>query len=304
MAENKSDQEVSTVDQRKPVKTAAARTEAAKLIPSETIKNLKLTRTPLSSTLMTAKLKQESAQSSVKSAHTASPTARFRLDQLQQHGCGSLAFSSLQSGMQYFMHPDYGYIAYVPLGNEPSSVCVLSDPICCAENLKPLINAFLQERSDPIFLHITRETAKALAQLDFCVNELGVETFIDLKEFTLSGNKRQQLRQARNNANRDNIKIREITSVDDALFKAFKRLGDEWMKSKTISDNEMQFIVRPVVYVDEVDVRRFVAIQDEQIVAFVIFDPMYDNGEVVGYIANHLRSILEMSYSIVDCLIS
>jgi lysylphosphatidylglycerol synthetase-like protein (DUF2156 family) len=270
---------------------------------SKTIKSLRVTRSPLSNSLKNMKVKQEHLQSSAISAQRPSPTGKFRLDQLQQHGKGSLAYSSLQTGMQYYMHPDYGYVAYVPLGREHGSVCVLADPICRPESMRSLIDEFLKERNDPIFLHISHDTAKTLSEMDFCVNELGVETFIDIQEFNLVGNKKQALRQARNNATKDGIKVREITSVDDALFKAFKQIGDEWMKHKVISDNEMQFIVRPVVYVDEVDVRRFIAVKDDQIVGFVIFDPMYQNGEVVGYIANHLRSILERSYSVVDYII-
>ncbi len=304
MTEEKRTDETGTLQRDTDKKeTAEKRPPQKRPEMSKTMKSLKLTRNPLSKTLMTMKVKQESFQSSVKSSKAQSATGKFRLDQLQQHGKGSLAYSSLQNGMQYFMHPEYGYLAFVPLTDGYGSVCVLSDPICSFSNLRPFLEAFLKERSDPIFLHITRETATILAEMNFCVNELGTETFIDIQQFTLVGNKKQQLRQARNNARKDNIKVREISSVDDALFKAFKVIGDDWMKQKVISDNEMQFIVRPIVYVDEVDVRRFVAVKDDEIVGFVIFDPMYENGEVVGYIANHLRSVLERSYSVVDYII-
>jgi hypothetical protein len=285
------------------VTAASNRTPAKNTELSKTIKSLRLTVNPLSRSLKNVKTKQEGLQSSVTSARVASRTGKFRLDQLHQHGKGSLAFSSLQAGMQYFMLPELGYIAFVPLGKEHDSVCVLADPICKTENMRALITEFLKDRKDPIFLHVNHDTAKVLGEFGFCVNELGVETFIDIPEFTLVGNKKQQLRQARNNATKDHIKVREIKSVDDSLFKAFKNIGDEWMKQKVISDNEMQFIVRPVVYVDEVDVRRFVAVKDDEIVGFVIFDPMYQDGEVIGYIANHLRSILDRSYSVVDYII-
>jgi lysylphosphatidylglycerol synthetase-like protein (DUF2156 family) len=270
---------------------------------SQSMMNLRLTHSQLSNTLRTLKLKQESFQSSSKAAIAMSTTGEFRVVQLQKYGTGSLAYSSLQPGMQYFMHPEFGYTAFVPLSDAYGSVCVLSDPICSPENIVPFLKAFLEERNDPIFLHIRHDTAKHLSEMGFCVNELGVETFIDIQEFTLVGTKKEQLRRARNNAQKDSIKVREIPSVDDGLFKAFKKIADEWIKRKVISDSEMQFIVRPLVYVDEVDVRRFVAVKDNEIVGFVIFDPMYKNGEVVGYIANHLRSILDRSYSVVDYII-
>jgi lysylphosphatidylglycerol synthetase-like protein (DUF2156 family) len=297
------DQEVSaetgcqrkTTTGQKPVRKASVLTQ--------TMMNLRLTRSQLSNTLRALQLKQESFQSSSMSEKARSKTGQFRVVQLQKHGTGSLAYSSLQPGMQYFMHPEFGYTAFVPLSDAYGSVCVLADPICSPDNLVPFLEAFLKERNDPIFLHIRHDTAKALAQRGFCVNELGVETFIDIQEFTLVGTKKEQLRRARNNARKDSIKVREIPSVDDAFFKLFKKIADEWIKRKVISDSEMQFIVRPIVYVDEVDVRRFVAVKDNEIVGFVIFDPMYENGEVIGYIANHLRSILDRSYSVVDYII-
>ena len=270
---------------------------------SKTFKSLKLTRNPLSKTLLNMKDEQESLQTSLRATSDLTSTGKFRLNQLQRYGKGSLAYSSLQGGMCYFMHPDYGYIAYVPLSDSYSSVCVLADPICSDDHLRPLLNEFLKERNDPVFLHVCRATAQVLSELNFCVNELGVETFIDVQLFNLTGGKKQALRAARNNALRDNIKVREIISVDDSLFKAFKKISDEWLKAKVVSDSDMQFIVRPIVYVDEIDVRRFVAVRNDEIVGFVIFDPMYENGEVTGYLANHLRSAIQRSYSVVDYII-
>ena len=201
------------------------------------------------------------------------------------------------------MHPELGYVAYTPLHDGPNSVCVLADPICSDENLKALIDAFLKVKSDPIFLHINHKTGAILNELGFSVNQLGIETIIDIQNFSLTGNKKQQLRRARNGAKKDNLSVLEINRVDDAMLKSFKEISDVWMREKVISDNEMQFIVRPIVYVDELDVRKFVAVKDGEVVAFVIFDPMYEDGKVVGYIANHLRSILDTSYSVVDFII-
>ncbi len=249
------------------------------------------------------KINQKSLQTAVGTTRHQSETTKFRISKLQQFGSGSLAYSSLQQGMQYYMHPQFGYITYVPLKDSPHSVCVLADPICSKENLRPLINEFLKERNDPVFLHVTHDTGEVLNELGYSVNELGVETIIDLQTFNLVGNKKQQLRNARNGAKKDSLSCMEITSVDDDMLKAFKKISDAWMKEKVISDNEMQFIVRPVVFVDEIDVRKFVAVKDKEIVGFVIFDPMYEDGKVIGYIANHLRSGIDRTYSVVDFII-
>lgn len=266
------------------------------------IQDLKVTRSGLGKTMQAIKIQQEKLQTAAKADSNRTATSKFRIDTLKKYGKGSLAYSSLQSGMQYFMMEDVGYIAYVQL-KEKNSVCVLADPICADEDLPKLIEAFLQEKSDPIFLHASHNTAKILNDLGFCANELGVETIIDVNTFTLTGNKKQALRQARNNAKKDGIQIVEVRSVDEFLFKAFKKVSDAWLKEKVVNNSDMQFIVRPIVYVDELDVRRFIAVKDNEIVGFVIFDPMYENGEVVGYIANQLRSCHERSYSVVDVII-
>lgn len=264
---------------------------------------LKFTRGQLGMTLKAIKANQEKLQTALSAVKNSTETAKFRIEKLQQHGYGSLAYSSLQKGLQYFMHPQLGYIAYTPLRDGPNSVCVLADPICSKENLKALIEEFMKEKSDPIFLHISHDTGKVLNDMGFAVNELGVETVIEIQKFNTVGNKKQQLRNARNGAKKDNLTVAEIEAVDDTMLKSFKKISDGWMKEKVISDNEMQFIVRPVVFVDEIDVRKFVAIKDNEVVGFVIFDPMYENGKVVGYMANHLRTNLERTYSVVDFII-
>jgi lysylphosphatidylglycerol synthetase-like protein (DUF2156 family) len=257
----------------------------------------------LGKTLTNLKHVQETLPTSLKRLEDSSSTAKYRLAKLQEYGGGSLAYSSLQSGMKYYMYETLGYIAYVPLRDSPNSVCVLADPIASEANKEALIDEFLKVKSDPIFLHIGHHTAKILDKKGFSVNQLGVETIIDIQKFTLTGNKKQQLRQARNHAQRDNIEVMEIEHVDDEALKAFKKISDDWRKEKVKADAEMQFIVRPLVYVDEIDVRKFVAVMDGKIVGFVTFDPMYENQKVIGYIANHLRSNLERSYSVVDYII-
>ncbi len=271
--------------------------------PNAKEKAKKLDKKALTSQNQSMTTKQEALQTSVKSLNNGTQTAAFRIDQLKQFGRGSLAYSSLQAGLQYFMDDELGYCAYTPLTDSADSVCVLADPICSKESLPAFLDAFLKDKKDPIFLHASKDTATALNDRGFCVNELGVETFIDVQNFTLTGNKKQALRQARNNAKKDNLTCVEVLSSDAEMRQAFRKISEDWMKQKVMSDSEMQFIVRPIVYVDEIDVRKFVAIKDKEIVGFVIFDPMYADGEVMGYIANHLRSNLDRSYSVVDFIL-
>lgn len=270
--------------------------------PMPSPQELTFTRGELGKTLHSIKRNQEALQTAVANARARSETAKFRFTNLQRFGRGSLAYSSLQEGLQYFMH-EFGYAAYVQLKDSKDSVVVLADPICQPNKRKEFIDAFLQHKSDPVFLHITHETGAILNELGFRVNELGVETIIDIQDFDLVGNKKQQLRQARNNAKKDNLEIVELEKIDNATLKAFKKISEDWMGGKVSNESEMRFIVRPMLLIDELDVRKFVAKYQGEIVAFVIFDPMYEDGQVIGYIANHLRSSFKRSYSIVDCII-
>jgi lysylphosphatidylglycerol synthetase-like protein (DUF2156 family) len=135
-------------------------------------------------------------------ARSGSDTAGFRLNKLRSFGRGSLAYSSLQEGLKYFMHP-LGYVAYSQLPESQDSVVVLADPICAADQMKQFLSAFLESKRDPIFLNLSRAAAKILSELGFTVNELGVETIIDIQAFDLVGSKKQQLRNARNGARKD-----------------------------------------------------------------------------------------------------
>lgn len=289
----------------KPQADASAANADARKRMSSTLRALKVERRPLGQTLQSLKVEQELLQTALlKAKHpNLSTTAGFRLDKLKQFGFGSLAYSSLQAGMQYYMHEELGYVSYVPLGDSPDSVLVLSDPICSREKLKEFMDEFLKVRKDPVFLHISHAVACDLNDRGYVVNELGVETIIEIQDFELAGNKKQQLKQARNRAQKDGIKVRELLSVDDSFLRALKQISDDWIKQKVAGNSEMKFLVRPIIYVDEVDVRRFIAIKDDVIVGFVIFDPMYENGEVVGYIANQLRSNYEKGFSVVDYII-
>ncbi|MBX9692995.1 MAG: DUF2156 domain-containing protein, partial [Cyanobacteria bacterium] len=244
----------------------------------------------------------EALQTAVANARQRSETAKFRFNKLQEFGRGSLAYSSLQEGLQYFMH-ELGYIAYRQLPDGKDSVVVLADPICSDEDKKEFLDAFLEHKRDPVFLHICNHTAQILNDIGFTVNELGVETVIDIQDFNLVGGKKSQLRAARNNARRDGLEVVELDSLSDADLKTFKNITEHWLKGKVSSDREMRFIVRPIIYVDELDVRKFVAKLNGEIVGFVIFDPMYENDEIIGYIANHLRTSLDRSYSVVDYIV-
>jgi lysylphosphatidylglycerol synthetase-like protein (DUF2156 family) len=63
-----------------------------------------------------------------------------------------------------------------------------------------------------------------------------------------------------------------------------------WLLTKKVHDREIWIYARRPVFEDEDDVRKFVAYdRDGGVVGFAFYDPMYRDGQVVGYSANILR---------------
>jgi lysylphosphatidylglycerol synthetase-like protein (DUF2156 family) len=73
----------------------------------------------------------------------------------------------------------------------------------------------------------------------------------------------------------------------------------KWRRTRSVTKREIMFLVRPVVLEDEPDVRKFFTFdRDGQLKAFAFFDPIYEGGEVVGYLCSARRRLPEA-----DCLV-
>lgn len=223
-------------------------------------------------------------------------------DFLCKYGSGSLSYSALQEGMQWFIVPDVGFIQYEPMETIVHNAVCLGDPICAPENRERLLGEFIKKFHDPVFINISKETGKVLEKLGFYINQMGVETSIDVQKFTLSGSKKEFLRSQKNRAAKDGVTVVEVGKAH-ITAKDLKHISEEWMHRKTVHDHELSFLVRPAVFEDEPEVRKFVALRNNEVVAFVFFDPLWRDGKVFGYLANILRSLGEQSYSLTDVII-
>jgi phosphatidylglycerol lysyltransferase len=232
--------------------------------------------------------------------NTNKPTPDPREHFLQKYGSSSLSYSSLQKGMDFFLEPRYGYIAYSPVKADVERALCLADPVCSSENLEQLIKLFLEKHKGPVFLHITKATATVLNKLGFLVNEIGTETIIDIHNFSLAGGGKEFLRSQRNRAAKDGLAVRE-QPCSKVPLPELKQISTEWMAKKA-NGQELSFLVRPAIYDDETDVRKFFAYQNNRLVGFNFFDPVYRGGQIIGYMDNTHRSIGELSYSIPDCI--
>jgi len=224
-----------------------------------------------------------------------------RLAFLKKYGGNSLAYSSLQAGLDYYMQPGCGYIAYSLIGKGNTVPVCLADPICSIDRSQELIANFLERYDYPIFFHISKDVAEILSAMGFCVNEMGTETIIDLQRFTLTGAKKEFLRKQINRGRKEGLVIKE-QSCSEVGEDVLKAISQQWLRGKVVHSHELSFIVRPAVYADEMDVRKFIAYKDNRAVGFDIFDPIYKDGQIIGYGANHLRAASISNYSVRDCI--
>jgi len=222
-----------------------------------------------------------------------------RLTFLKKYGSSFLAYSSLQEGLDYYMQPDCGYIPYSLIGKDNTVPVCLGDPICPADRSQEIIKNFLERYDYPVFFHITNDMAHILSEMGFSVNEIGTEIVVDLQRFTLTGNKMRFLRKQIHKGRRDGLVVKEqlCSEVGEDVLKA---ISEQWLHKKVVHNQELSFVVRPVVYGDEMDVRIFIAYKDDCAVGFNIFDPIYRGGQIIGYVPNHLRATNEGNYSIQD----
>ena len=211
-----------------------------------------------------------------------------------QHGREALAFATLQQGMEYFVH-DLGYIAFTsvthPVFAPKVKRIVLSDPVCAVEDLRPLIEAFIQENPRAVFAVISEECARVLRLMGFKGNTVGYEPVLDVQSYNTKGNWKEldMIKRARNEARREEISIREV-DIGTVAKDQLEDMSARWIGGKKVNDREIWVYARRPVYVQEPGVRKFVAFDKEgKVAGYVFYDPMYCDGRVYGYSANTVR---------------
>lgn len=215
----------------------------------------------------------------------------LRMELLRQHGRFSMAYSTaIQPHLQYF-GDERGYIAF---RQRWGLTFTLGDPVCPTERRPTLLKEFLRAHRRPAFVQVSPDTAQDLSQLGCLVNEIGVDTRLDLAEYNFKGKDREWLRYSENWILRRNHRIEEASlKTHEAEVVA---LSDSWRATRKIKHKEVRFLNRPIVLADEPDVRHFF-LRDEtgKITAFVFFDPVYSGGKIIGYVTCFKRRLPETS---------
>jgi len=212
--------------------------------------------------------------------------AAFNFDQrmsyMRAFGNHCMSFSTLQPGMEFFDVPGKGFIAHRPIWG---AQLVLSDPVCDEEDREFIIRAFLQKYPNSAFIQITEPVAELMTQTFGChATQFGIETIIDLEKWCLSGKKKQILRTAVNQANKQNVVIREHHEDE-----TYHQLSERWMTTRKIKNREVGFLIRPMDMDYQKETRKFFAYVDDTLIGFIFFDPVYQNGDIISYVPNISR---------------
>jgi lysylphosphatidylglycerol synthetase-like protein (DUF2156 family) len=214
-----------------------------------------------------------------------------RLKTLREWGDYSLAYSvATQPRLEYFGDAR-GFLAY---GSRFGYTFVLGDPLCAESDKPELLREFLARFRSPAFVQVGESTARVLQDLGFKVNEIGVDTRLDLGSYSFAGKDKEWIRYAANWVARRGYCIEEgLISSREAEI---EQISEQWRKTRTISRKEVRFLNRPMPMIDEEDVRRFFYISPEgKVEAFVFFDPLFEAGKLIGYVTCIKRRTPECS---------
>ena len=208
----------------------------------------------------------------------AAATFARRFGLFRRYGNFTMAYATLQPEMKYF-EAHGGYLAYDTSWGIPF---VLADPVAPAENHAAIIEAFVSKHPRARFCQISKPVGAILARLGWFVNEFGADMQLDLPSYDFLGPKKSKLRQAAHKVEREGYSIEERAVLDRDQTE-LEALCASWLAPKAVK-REARFLVRPFVFGDEPWVRKF-CLRDPHgvVVAFVAFDPICENGEVIGY---------------------
>ncbi|WP_203142537.1 DUF2156 domain-containing protein [Marinobacter mangrovi] len=209
-----------------------------------------------------------------------------RVDYLKQHGAHSQSFSTLQPNMDYFDLPGVGYIAYM---RKWGMTFVLSDPVAAPEHFELIIEQFHARHPNASYIQVSKPVVDILhRRYGLYGTQFGSESRIDLQKWSLSGKKKQIIRTAVNQAQRNGVTVMERFSDDHT-----REISEAWIRTRKVRSNEIRFLIRPMEMDYRENERHFYAYEDGKAVGFIYFDPIYQNNRIISYVPNISRANAE-----------
>jgi Phosphatidylglycerol lysyltransferase, C-terminal len=131
--------------------------------------------------------------------------------------------------------------------------------------------------------HIEQKTATALCRQGYTICSMGTEPRVSLP-FSTGGKDKSDLRRALNRSVKAGVVVRELDAREFASYeKEIATLNQRWLNNRRSFRREFRFLARPYVGRYQSGERRFVAFADGLAVGLAVYDPVYQDGLVVGY---------------------
>ena len=219
-------------------------------------------------------------------ADSSDVAASIRQQLLKRYGHFSLAYSAaVQPLLNHYGDAD-GCIAY----RQRHGVTVaLGDPFVDADRREEMLHGFIDQFKSPVFCQVSQSTAEVLGRHGYYINEMGVDTSLDLADYSLAGKQKEWLRYAHNWVQRREYQIIE-SDFGHVDINRVEAISEAWRKTRTVKQKEVRFLNRPIVLEQEPDVRRvFLVDPDQNLQAYVFLDPMYLNEKIIGYVTSFKR---------------
>ncbi|WP_404368924.1 DUF2156 domain-containing protein [Marinobacter sp.] len=206
-----------------------------------------------------------------------------RVDYLKKFGTHSQSFSTLQPGMNYFDLPGVGFIGFM---RKWGMTFVLSDPISAPEHFELILERFHSRYPNASYIQVSKPVVDFLhRRFGLYGTQFGSESRIKLSEWSLTGKKKQIIRTALNQAEKNGITVKERFSDDNT-----REISDAWIQTRKCKSKEIRFLIRPMEMNYRENERHFYAYQDDKAVGFVYFDPIYRNNRIISYVPNISRA--------------
>jgi phosphatidylglycerol lysyltransferase len=205
---------------------------------------------------------------------------------LRKFGDFSLAFSTaVQPRLEYF-GDDQGFISY---RRRWGVTFALGDVVAAPDRIPELVDGFVRQQKHVVFCQASRTLAAHLNDRGFFVNEMGVDTTIDLADYTFVGKQKEWLRYAANWCQRREFRIIEA-NFGQIHPDQVEEVSEAWRNTRTVKSKEVRFLNRPIVLEDEPDVRKFFFLSPQgKLLAFIFLDPLYRDGQLIGFVTAFKR---------------
>lgn len=210
---------------------------------------------------------------------------------LYQYGRYSLSYAQTQPDMDVFVS-EYGVLTYKSWCNQK---LVLSNPLIKDSKSNQFLDEWMSLNNQSSFYFIDSDMAMILKKRGYYVNQVGWDHWLNLKHsFTWKTHKclRRQVRRAFCLG----FSIKEISYSDLDPFQV-KAVHYKWVASRKNKNPFQSFLTQPLLKRYDQDVRCFVCMKNEKLIAFRLFFPLYNDYFIEGYSADLNRS-LDVDYSV------